>query len=106
MAWDPAPSSWISTWSEDATDVTFTMATLTEELTAAEADATTGDWRDCLFSILKHSYDYYNGLATADKPTKLTMSQSASVDTNDELVYTFQIRFYTDISGQDVASET
>jgi len=49
MAQDLKPSTWIPSWSEDGTDVTFPIASI-PELTAAEADGATGDMRKCIYS--------------------------------------------------------
>ena len=106
MAFDAKPSSWIASWSEDAADVTFPLASLTQTLTADEADATTGDWRDCFFSIVDHTYDYYNGLATADKPTKLTISKTGALQSDGSMRYTYSIVVTAAISGEDVVAES
>jgi hypothetical protein len=44
MAFDPAPSSLFPSWSEDGTTISVPIASIAN-LTAAEADGTTGDWR-------------------------------------------------------------
>lgn len=105
MAFNPAPSAWIASWSEDATNVTFPLASLSAELTAAEADGTTGDWRDCLWSLMEHSWQYYFSLATADKPTKLVMSKTATLQSDGTLLNTFTVKFYNTALTQDVAAE-
>ena len=105
MAFDPKPSSWISSFSEDGTTASFDLADLTETLTAAEADATSGDWRDVMWALCNHTYSYYYGLATADKPTKLVVTKSAVQQSDGTLANTFTFKFYTDINSQDVTSE-
>lgn len=106
IIFDAKPSSWISSWAEDATNVTFPLASLDQTLTAAEADATTGDWRKCFFSIIDHTFQYYNGLAAADKPGKLSITKNASLQSDGTYVLTYQIRVTTDVTAQDVSSET
>jgi len=74
MAFDPAPSSLFASWSEDGTDITVPIASI-DDLTAADADGTTGDWREVVFRIVDHTYAYIQGLASADKPAKITISR-------------------------------
>lgn len=105
MAFAPSPGGWIDSWEEDGTTVSFDLSGLTEPLTAVEADSVSGDWRDCVWSIVEHTYQYYNGLATADKPTKLTISKAGTLQASGEMLTQFTFRFYTDISTQDVAAE-
>lgn len=106
MAWTPVPTTWLSGWSEDATNITVPIATF-PELTAAEADATTGDIRKIIFALCEKFWSVWNALATADKATKMNITKSSSVNTSTGIitnVYTFT--FYNTITGQDVASET
>ena len=90
MAFDPAPSSWIASWSEDGTDVTFPIASV-NNLSAALADAATGDWRMCICLFLEHTLDYYNSLAAIDKPTQVTLSSNLFVDENGDLHKTISV---------------
>lgn len=106
MAFNPAPSAWIASWAEDATNVTFPLASLSATLTAAEADGTTGDWRDCLWSILEHSRAYYFGLATADKPSKVSITKTVSQQADGDLLNTFTVKFYNTAVSQDVSAES
>ena len=105
MAFDPKPSSWITSWSEDATSVSFDMADLLQALTAAEADATTGDWRDCLYSLLDHSYQYYAALPVADQPTQLTISRVTQKNSDNVLKLTYTIEILVTVAATDVSAE-
>ena len=53
MAWDPLPPTWMASWSEDGTNITVPIATFTK-MTAAEADASSGDIRKVLFAMCDH----------------------------------------------------
>jgi hypothetical protein len=75
MAFNKAPTEWIASWSEDGTDVTFPLASVTD-LTAAEADATTGDLRAIAFRLVESLYQHISGLATADAPGQLTITRN------------------------------
>jgi hypothetical protein len=82
------------------TDVTL------PELTDAEANASTGDVRKVIFAIMEQLYTKYNSLATADKPTKMTISKSSSINTSTGIVTnTYTIRLLTSIVSQEVVAE-
>ena len=50
MAFNPAPSHWIASFSEDGTLISVPIASF-PELTAAEADGTTGDIRKVAYAF-------------------------------------------------------
>ena len=104
MAFDATPTEVIASWSENGTAVTFNIADVTQ-LDAAEADATTGDSRRILFALLEQWMDWYEGLATADKPEKLVMTKSVNRQTDGTFRYTYNIICYTDVSGVEVQDE-
>jgi len=103
MAFDPAPSSLFSSLSEDGTDITIPIASITD-LTAAEADGTTGDWRDLMLRILDHVESYTNALATADKPAKFTITRNR-FESGDSIVKRFQIQVFTDVDADSTTAE-
>jgi hypothetical protein len=106
MAFDAKPTEVIASWSEDATNVTFPIASV-PELTAAEADAVTGDSRKVIFALMERFYAWYNGLATADKPTKMTISRSTGInDSTGIMTKTFALTFTCAILTQDVSAES
>jgi len=105
MAFSPVPTACFPSWSEDATNITVPIASF-PELTAAEADAATGDIRKILYAIVEKTWTWWNALLTADRPTKMTLTKSSSVDTSTGIVinvYTFT--FKNSITAQDVAAE-
>lgn len=103
MAYDGAPSSWITSWSEDGTDINVPIASI-GDLTAAEADGTTGDIRKVLYEILEHIKTTNDALDSADQPTKMTISKSSSFS-GDNAKHVYRVTFYNEISVQDVADE-
>ncbi len=105
MAFDAQPSSWISSWAEDGTTVSFDLADLSQELTAVEADASTGDWRDCFYSLLDHAYQYYNGLAAADKPAQLTVERVTQKNSDTVLKLTYTVVAYVTVASTNVSAE-
>lgn len=105
MAFNPQPNTWIASWSEDGTNITVPIASF-PELTAAEADGTTGDIRKIVWAITEKLYQAYNATATADRPTKWTMSKSSSINTTTGVVTnTFVTTIQTEIATQEVGSE-
>jgi hypothetical protein len=105
MPFDAQPGSWITSWAEDATAVSFDMADLSELLTAVEADAVTGDWRDCFYSLLEHSYQYYTALAVADRPTQLTINRVTQKNSDTVLKLTYTVEILVTIAATDVSAE-
>ena len=105
MAFDKTPTTWIANWSEDETDITVPLATFSE-LTAAEADATTGDIRKIAFAIIEHLYSTYNSTLAADRPAKWTMQKTATVNTTlNKIISRYSITFETDFGTQEVREE-
>lgn len=98
MAWDPKPSSWIASWSEDGTNITIPIASLSQ-LTAGEADGTTGDSRECIMALMERTYAWYEAIADADRPACLQVSR-AIADNNDGTIWlTYVIRVKCDLAG-------
>ena len=68
---------------------------LLSSLTDTDADQTTGDVREVVFSLCEAVFGKMDALATADKSNKLTVTRNTFEDTvNNEFVrtYTFQLR--------------
>jgi len=105
MAFDPVIPNWIASYSDDGTDMTIPIASLSE-LSAAEADDATGDIRDLMFALCEHMFTTYDALDTADKPTKMTISKSISNDVSaGTATESFTLRFVTQASSRDVIAE-
>lgn len=105
MAFDPTPSAWIASWSEDGSNITVPIASFAE-LTDTEADGTTGDIRKIMFAVVEQFYQAYNAEATADRPTQMRIYKSASINPETSVLtnsYTFQ--FTCGIGSQEVSDE-
>jgi hypothetical protein len=74
MAKDLTPDAWFASWSEDGTNITLPIASVTG-LVASEADTTTGDIRTVLLKMLSRVKTVYDGLADADKPDTVTITE-------------------------------
>jgi hypothetical protein len=113
MPFDAKPSTWLGAgYSAAANAITMNTndagsnKTLTE-LTDAEAHATTGDIRKVIFALMEKLYAAYNVTVAADRPTKLSIQKSVSVNTTTGVVtnvYTTII--YTGVVTQEVADES
>ena len=103
MAFNPAPTALFASWSEDATNITVPIASI-PELTAAEADASDGDSRKIAYALMEQLYAWYNALDTADKPAKMIVRRSMSVESPSvsRVVYTVTFDLAT---ASEVAAE-
>jgi len=107
MAFSEVPTDWLADWSEDGTDITVPIATF-PELTAAEADAVTGDIRKILYAICEKLYQQWLATESADRPSRMSITRSTAVDeVNDRFTRTFQIGFTVEsvAGGIDVSDE-
>lgn len=105
MAFDPLPPTWIPGWSEDGTNIIIPLASL-PEITAAEADATTGDIRKSLYALCEHLRDTWDTMASADRPSKMVISATATINpTTNEITKRYTFAFTAEASGIDVAAE-
>lgn len=105
MAFDDTPTAVIASWSEDGTNVTFPIASV-PELTAAEADAVTGDSRKIIFALCEKFYQWYNALASADRPTRLTIIRGNSTnESTGRVTRTYTFQFVTAIGSIEVVDE-
>lgn len=108
--WNPLPQSWFTGLTDGATtclatDMVVPIATF-PELDATEIDSVTGDVRKLLYAICEKTWSKWNALLAADRPTKMTITKSSSVDVVTGIVtnvYTFS--FKNSITSQDVAPE-
>lgn len=96
MAFNKAPTQWIASWSEDGTNVTFPLASVAD-LTAAEADATTGDLRAIALRLTESLYQHISGLATADSPAELTITRNR-FEQSGSIAYRYILTINTDVS--------
>jgi len=110
MAWNPLPATWFTGLTHGGTtclttDMVVPIASF-PELQASEIDASTGDVRKMLYAICEQAWQRWNALVSGDRPTKMVLTKSSSVDATSGLVtnvYTFT--FKNSITAQDVASE-
>jgi hypothetical protein len=104
MAFDKTPTTWLENWSEDGTDITVPLATF-PELTAAEADATTGDIRKIAFAIAEKLYQAWALTASADRPDKMRITRTRTATGTATMVVQYTLRFELNVTGQEVEDE-
>lgn len=107
MAFNAAPTQVVASWSEDGTNVTFPIASV-PELSAAEADASTGDLRKVWFALLTQLNAWWIATAAADRPARMTVSKLTTSDTalsNSEGVAINSVRFNIEFKVVESAGE-
>jgi hypothetical protein len=106
MAFSKTPTDWIANWEEDGTDITVPIASF-PELTAVEADASSGDIRKIAFAIIEKLFQAWIGTASADRPVQWTMSKSVQTNTTTGVqTNTYTCVFKTGIISQEVEDES
>jgi hypothetical protein len=116
MAFNATPSGWLGsgyTVSGSGTTAAInfgisgnTNETLSE-ITTAEANATTGDIRKIYYGIVEKLYQAYLAKATADRPNRMVLTRSSSVDSTTGLITsTYSIQFVLAATGLDVTNES
>lgn len=109
MAFNAAPTEVWAGYSSDGVNITIPIANLTG-LTVAEANATTGDWREIMLAFISTVHTHYVGLADADKPqafssaTPLYQSQTTG-DLAPSVKVTYKQDFYASLDVTDVIDE-
>lgn len=104
MAFTKTPTDWLPSWAEDGTDITVPIASLTG-LTAATADAVTGDIRKILYSILDTAWGKWASLAAADRSAQMVLRKESFTQSDGTIKHTFITEFVTAASGQAVVDE-
>jgi len=100
------PTGLFASWSEDGSNVTVPIASF-NGLTAAAADAATGDARQVLASICSSLFGWYNALAVKPEAVNASMTrriQSSGDFPGTELV-TYTVKVYSEYPSGLVADE-
>jgi hypothetical protein len=104
MAFTVTPSTWLAGWTEDGTNITLPIANL-PELTAAEADASSGDIRKIIYALCEKFHAVNAAIETANKSTKMTISRSVSYGTDDIITKQYTFTFKVAATAADVVAE-
>jgi len=106
---DPIPSDFFGAgYSVGTNTITFNTAAhatpLLTELTSAEANATTGDYRSIVYALMEMLNTKFG--AATPTPGKLSITRSSYEDgTANELIRTYTVQVRTVITGVEVADE-
>lgn len=110
MAVDLTPSALFGAdYSSDGTYITIPISAI-QGLTAGEAHATTGDWREIFYGMCVSAFVHYIELPTANKPTAFKASPPTRYAVESGALSgtfreTFQFQFWNEYSYGDVAEE-
>ena len=110
MAFNPSPAAMWPGYSSDGTTISIPLSSL-PGLTAGEANATTGDWREIMLAICEKAYRYTAALATADAPSACTIRMPdvnaiKGGEFDGKYLVTYSMQFYVAWPGfSDVADE-
>lgn len=67
--------------------------------------STTGDVRELIYSFVEKVSDSYLALATADKPTQLSITRTSSVPSDEIIRKTYSITVNLQVAGVTMVSE-
>jgi hypothetical protein len=107
MAFNPAPTVFFgTTYSENGTVMSVPISAF-PELSAAEADAATGDSRKLIWALIDKLCTTYTNLPTADRPSKMRLSKSyGQVDpATGAFTASYSMTFNLTASGLELADE-
>lgn len=105
MAFDKTPTTTFASYQYADSEVQIPIAAL-PELTADEANATTGDIREIIYSIVEKAYQAQQALDAADRSARLTIRRSTSINQDtDAVTRTYTLTFTRDTEGTAMADE-
>jgi hypothetical protein len=84
-------------YSSDGTSITFTIGAgnLLVDITAAEADPLTGDYRKVLYGIFNNLFGKYDAIPAASRPVEMALTRSTT-EVNSVLTRNYSARFNLD----------
>jgi hypothetical protein len=112
MAFNRAPSNWLTGYSLTTNSVTVNTqnagATATfPELTNVEANASSGDIRKIVYAVIEQLYQKFQATPAADRPNRMSISRSSSVGSDNTVNHTYVLTLgMAATGGLDVADES
>lgn len=99
------PTDWLPNYAFTEPDITIPRTDL-DGITAAEADATTGDIREVVRGLLEALYQEHQSAVFADRLTQFRISKSVSpnVEANTQEI-TYSVRCIVDVGDVNVIPE-
>lgn len=106
-----SPKTWFgSGYTASPGKIELSTTDLLKEITDAEANENSGDFRKVLSSIVEGLYSQYaakyKDLAIEDRPTRVIFNRSISVDQNTgSIIRNYNLRFELEAAAISIASE-
>lgn len=111
MSFNKAPTSLWPSYTYGSSTLNIPLAAL-DGLTAADADASTGDWRAIMIALMQTLFRHYSALAAADRPTALVPKAPMSYNVPDSsstypgaLRLTYSVDAYTAYASPTIKAE-
>ena len=107
MAFDPSPTGYFPSWeimSSGSTASSSGVFIAFSDLDTYDS-ATTGDVRSLLYGFIESYADEHLSLATADRPTQVTLTRTQSVPSEDTIRKTYSITINLAVAGVTVVDE-
>lgn len=105
MAWSSTPSIVFGTnYSASSTTMTLSLSDFSE-ITAAEANALTGDSRKIVYGLIEGLFNRVNALPLADAPTKMSVTRSRGLNADGTINASYVVNFTLEADNIDVAAE-
>lgn len=109
MAFNKAPTAIFPGYSSDGTNISIPISNLVG-LSAAEAHATTGDFREVVLAVVRTAKAYLQGLASDSAPKAMSVrvvdqSYMNSGDFSGSIRITYECEFYTKETASDMVDE-
>ena len=94
-------------YSSDGSSISLTIgsSSLLPEISSAEANATTGDYRKVLYGLIEGVFQKYTDIPSPDLPTKMELKRGTSENLAGELTRTYTLKFVLDSTGFEVTAE-
>lgn len=107
MAFDPSPTGYFPSWEIMSAGDTASSSGVFISFSDFDTynSATTGDVRSLLYSFVEAYADEHLSLATADRPSQVTITRTQSVPAEDILRKTYSITINLAIEGVSIVPE-
>lgn len=90
---------------DGTSDNTADLLGTLKQVSADEANATTGDVRKLIYGIVDEFQRRFDNVPSADRPTNMTISKGISENADGSFVRVYTFRFTLDSGGFEVAAE-
>ncbi len=100
----PLPTDFFPGYTADVTGITLIPYADTPGLTEPEANASTGDGREVLRTLLEGAYKKF--IALTSPPTKMTFTKATADVSTDVIRQTYTVSFVMDFNNSDSEIQT